>query len=148
VSEPSPNPRARKVWKYLLIGMLLGVIGLAGLLWYSTTDAFQAMVRRRLVSELELITGGRVQLGSFHTAPLRLRVDVRDLTIHGLEKNGEVPYAHVDRMLAQVKVISVLGAEFGVSSLELEHPVVHLISYADGSTNQPVPKVERISSKN
>ena len=130
------------------MAMLLGVLCLAGLLWYSTTDAFQAMVRRRLVTELELITGGRVQLGSFHTTPFRLRVDVRDLTIHGLEKNGEVPYAHVDRMLAQVKVISVLGAEFGVSSLELEHPVVHIIWNEDGSTNQPIPKVKRISDKN
>src|SRR4051794_10577174 len=118
------------------------------LIWYSTTPAFQSMVRRRLITELELITGGKVQLGSFHTTPLRLRVDVRDLTIHGLEKDGEIPYAHVDRMLAQVKVISVLGAEFGVSSLELEHPVVHIIFYGDGSTNQPVPTVKRISEKN
>jgi translocation and assembly module TamB len=148
VSEAKPNPRPRRVWKYLLIAMLLGVVSLAGMLWYSTTDAFQAMVRRRLVTELELITGGRVQLGSFHTTPFRLRVDVRDLTIHGLEKSGEIPYAHVDRMLAEVKVISVLGAEFGVSSVELEHPVVHIIFYGDGSTNQPVPKVERISDKN
>jgi translocation and assembly module TamB len=148
VSEAKANPRPRRVWKYLLIAMLLGVVSLAGMLWYSTTDAFQAMVRRRLVTELELITGGRVQLGSFHTTPFRLRVDVRDLTIHGLEKSGEVPYAHVDRMLAEVKVISVLGAEFGVSSVELEHPVVHIIFYGDGSTNQPVPKVERISDKN
>jgi translocation and assembly module TamB len=148
VNEPSLSPRPRKVWRYLLVAMLLGVLGLAGFVWYSTTDAFQAMVRRRLVTELELITGGRVQLGSFHSTPFRLRVDVRDLTIHGLEKSGEVPYAHVDRVVAQVKVISVLGAEFGVSTLELEHPVVHVIFYADGTTNQPVPKVERISGKN
>src|SRR4051794_5271798 len=117
------------------------------LIWYSTTPAFQSMVRRRLITELELITGGKVELGSIHATPFRLRIDVRDLTIHGLEKPGEVPYAHVDRMLAQVKVISALGAEFGVSSLTLEHPVVHIIFYPGGTTNQPQPKVERISGK-
>ena len=147
MSEPSPSPRRRRIWKYLLLTALVGVVTLAGLAWYTTTDAFQAMVRRRLVAELELISGGRVDLGSFHTIPFRLRVEVRDLTIHGLEKPGEVPYAHVDSLAAQVKVISALGAEFGVDALVLEHPVVHVIFYPDGTTNQPQPKVQRISEK-
>jgi translocation and assembly module TamB len=106
------------------------------------------MVRRRLIAELELITGGRVELGSFHTTPFRLRIDVRNLTIHGLEKPGDVPYAHVDRLVAQVKIISALGAEFGVDSLVLEHPVVHVVFFEDGSTNQPQPGVQRSSDKN
>jgi translocation and assembly module TamB len=148
VTEPSSTPRLRKIWRYLLVVMLAGALLLAGLVWYSTTDTFQAMVRRRLIAELELVTGGRVQLGSFHATPFRLRVDVRDLTIHGLERPGEVPYAHVDRMVAQVKVISALGAEFGVSSLSLEHPVVHVIFYPDGTTNQPQPKVKIVSGHN
>jgi translocation and assembly module TamB len=106
------------------------------------------MVRHRLVAELERVTGGRVELGGFHTMPLRFRVDVRDLTIHGLEGPGEVPYAHVDRLVAQVRIISVLGAEFGFSRVVLERPVIHVIVYPDGSTNQPQPKLAQASQKN
>jgi translocation and assembly module TamB len=125
----------------------VGWIIFGAVAWYTTTDSFQSMVRQRLVAELEAITGGRVELGGFHTTPFRLRVDVRDLTIHGKEGPNEVPYAHVDRLIAEMKVISVLGAEIGFDLLVLEHPVVHVILYPDGSTNQPAPKIEPVKGK-
>jgi translocation and assembly module TamB len=142
VTDPGPRSRWRRIGKYLLITDLVVLLLLAGLAWYTTTDSFQAMVRRRLIAELERVTGGRVELGGFHTIPFRLRVDVRNLTIHGLEKPGDVPYFHVDRLVAQVRLISVLGAEFGLSSVVLEHPVVHVVLYPDGTTNQPEPKLK------
>jgi translocation and assembly module TamB len=99
------------------------------------------MVRGRLVEELQRVTGGRVDLGSFHTIPFRLQVDVRDLTIHGKETPGEIPYVHIDRLVAQVKLISILGAEFGFTSVVFERPIIHVIQYSDGTTNQPESKV-------
>ena len=105
------------------------------------------MVRRRLVAELETITGGRVELGSFHTTPFLLRVEARDLTIHGSEKADEIPYAHVERVVAVVKVISALGFEFGFHSLLLDHPVLHIVVYPDGTTNQPTPRLRLTSDK-
>jgi len=145
MTETGARPRWRRFWKYLLIATAAGWILLGFALWYSTTDSFQSMVRRRLVAELERVTGGRVDLGGFHTIPFRFQVDVRDLTIHGLEAPGEVPYAHVDRLVAEVKLISVLGAEFGFRSVVLERPVVHIIVYPDGTTNQPELKVKQTS---
>ena len=136
------NSRRRRIWRYLLLLASAGVLLSAGLAWYATTNSFQAMVRRRLVAELEAITGGRVELGSFHTSPFRFRVEVRDLTIHGSEGPNEVPYAHVERVVAEIKIISVLGAELGFHSLILDHPVVHVMVYADGTTNQPPPRLK------
>src|SRR5438270_3084341 len=108
MTEAGDKPRRRRIFKYLLVTLCVGVVLLGALVWYATTDSFQAMVRARLVAEVEKITGGTAELGSFHVVPLRFRVEVRDLTIHGLEKAGEVPYAHIDRLTATVKVISVL----------------------------------------
>jgi translocation and assembly module TamB len=141
------NSRRRRIWRYLLSVALAGLLLMAGLFWYVNTDSFQAMVRRRLVTELEKATGGRVELGSIHTSPFRLRVEARDLTIHGRENPTEVPYAHVERVVAEVKIISVLGAEFGFHSLVLDHPAIHIIVYPDGSTNQPVPKVRQATKE-
>jgi translocation and assembly module TamB len=138
--------RHRKIWKYLLFLLLASLLLLGVATWYMTTDSFQVSVRHRLVTELERITGGRVDLGSFHTIPFRLQVEVRDLTIHGLERPVEVPYAHVDRVVAEIKIISILGREFGFHTVLLEHPVVHIILYPDGTTNQPQPMLGESSA--
>jgi len=146
VSEARAKPRWRRFRSYLLVAGVAGLLLLAGLGWYATTDSFQALVRRRLVAELERITGGRVDLGGIHTVPFRFQVDIRDLTIHGREAPSEVPYAHVDRLVAHLKLISALEAEVGFSSLILDHPVFHFIQYPDGTTNQPVPKLKAASA--
>jgi translocation and assembly module TamB len=140
------SPRRRQLWKYLLILLTAGLVILGGLAWFSTTPAFQSWVRGRLIAELERITGGRVELGSFHSMPFRFQVEVRDLTIHGKEAAGEVPFAHIDRLTAEVKLISVLGAEFGFHSVVMERPIIHIITYMDGTTNQPQPRVSSDAS--
>jgi len=148
MSEAGAKPDRRKgLWKYLLVAAVAGLVLLSALAWYATTDSFQAAMRRRLVAELERTSGGRVELGVIHTIPFRLQVDVRDLTIHGREAAGEVPYAHVDRLVARIKIISLLETQFGFDSVVLERPVVHVILYPDGSTNQPTPKLTDASAK-
>src|SRR6266567_191987 len=134
------RPTWRKIGRYLFLGSLLCLLLFSGLLWYVTTDSFQPMVRGRIIAAIERATGGRVELGSFHAIPLRLEVEVRDLTIHGRESPGDVPYAHVDSMSAIVNLPSVLGARISFHSLTLQHPVVHIRFYSEGSTNQPSPK--------
>jgi translocation and assembly module TamB len=100
-----------------------------------------------LVAELERVTGGRVDLGGIHTIPFRFQVEIRNLTIHGRESASEVPYAHVDRLVARIKLISTLEAEFGFSSLVLDRPVVHIVLYPDGTSNQPAPKLKGTSTR-
>jgi len=146
VTEPATRPRRR--WKYLLMAGGAGFVLLLGAFWYTTTDSFQAYVRRRMVAEVERITGGRAEIGSFHVVPFHMQVEVRDITVHGKEPPGDVPLAHADHLFAQVKVISFLRTEFGFYSLSLEHPVVHIAVAADGTTNVPALKVLSPSSQN
>jgi translocation and assembly module TamB len=122
-----------------------GLLCLLAGLWYITTDSFQNLVRRRMIAEVERITGGRVEIGSIHTVPFHAQVEVRDITVHGREAAGEVPLAHVDRLVARVKIISILRSEFGFHEVVLDHPVIHVGFYPDGSTNVPGPSVVRAS---
>ena len=94
------------------------------------------MVHRRIVSALEQITGGGVELGRFTVVPFRFRVEIYDLTIHGKEASSDVPYAHTDHAVAEISVISIFEKEFGFHAIALDHPVIHIISYPDGTTNQ------------
>ncbi len=146
MNEPTPA-RRRSWWKLFGLFCIFSVVALSLLGWYVTTDSFQQAVLRRVVAALEKVTGGRVEIGQLHSIPFRLRVDVRDLIIHGREAPDQVPYLRVDRLQAEVKIISLLSTEIGLHSLVLEHPVMHIIVYTDGSTNQPAPAVSRSPGK-
>lgn len=149
MSESGAPPSRRKIGKYVFATVAAGILLLGSLFWYTTTDSFQRMVRRRLIAEIERVTGGHVEVGSFHTQPFQFEVEIRDLTVHGSEASGEIPFAHVDHLTAHIKVISVLGAELGLRSVVLDHPVLHLIFSTDGSTNQPQrASIESSSSRN
>jgi len=141
VSEPAARPR--RWWKYLLIvsGVFV-ILAIAGA-WYITTASFQSYVRSRMVKEVERITGGRAEVGSFHLVPFHLQVEVRNITVHGKESPNDVPLAHADSLLAQLKVISLLRTEFGFKTVVLERPIVHISIGPDGTTtNIPGLKVQ------
>jgi translocation and assembly module TamB len=138
--DSNAKASSRRVWKIFLGLFICGAVLIGAFAWYLTSNSFQAFVRRQLVAELEQATGGRVEVGAFHTSPFRLRVEVLNITIHGREASGEVPYAHVDQLIAEIKIISLLEREFGLHSLVLERPVIHIIFYPDGTTNQPQPR--------
>jgi translocation and assembly module TamB len=145
VTEPAARPR--RWWKYLLLATGVIVVAVLAALWYTTTNSFQAYVRRRTVAEMERITGGRAEIGSFHVVPFHLQVEVRNITVRGKEAASDVPLAHADSLVAQLKVISFLRTEFGFHSVTLEHPVVHIAVGLDGATNVPAPRVTARASE-
>ena len=136
-----PSAKLTRRWrKYLLILFAAGLVTFLGLLIYVNTDSFQALVRRRLIAEVERVTGGRAEIASIHTTPFRMQVDVRGITVHGRESATAVPLAHVDRIVARLKFNFLLRSELAFSDLILEQPVVHVAFYPDGSTNFPSKK--------
>jgi len=137
VTETLAKAAPRRNWKYLLIFFFVSFLGAISLLIYVNTESFQSLVRRRLVAEVERVTGGRVEIGSIHTTPFRQQVDVRDITVHGRESATDIPLAHADRIVARMKLISLLRSEFGFHEVILEEPVIHVAFYSDGTTNVP-----------
>ena len=147
MNEPSATPVRRRWWKYLLL-FPVGIVLLAlGFLWYINTDSFQSLVRRRLVEEVEQITGGRAEIGSFHTVPFQMQVDIRNITVHGRESANETPLAHADRIVARLKISSLLRSEPGFHELVVDRPVIHIQVYPDGTTNVPQLAVRETSSR-
>jgi translocation and assembly module TamB len=138
--QQKPRVRHLRLKAALAVAFLFVVVGLA---WYLTSPTFREHMRKALIAKLEHVTGGRVELRSLRWNLSRLEIEVDDLTIHGLEPANETPYAHADRIYARLKILSFVGREFGLRELAIDHPVVHLIVNADGTTNQPRPKVAR-----
>jgi translocation and assembly module TamB len=140
VIQPSTKPARRRWWKYLLFVSAAAFLTALGLLVYINTDSFQSLVRRRLIAEVERVTGGRVEIGSIHTTPFRLQADVRGITVHGRESATDVPLAHVDRIVARLKISSLLRSELAFNQVIFAQPVVHVAFYPDGTTNFPPRK--------
>ena len=140
MTEAAIKPVRRRWWKYLLYVGAVGIFAVLGLLIYINTDSFQSLVRRRLVAEVERITGGRAEIASIHTIPFRLQAEVRGITVHGRESGEDVPLAHADGIVARLKIISLLRSEFAFNQIVLEQPVIHVVFYPDGTTNFPPRK--------
>jgi translocation and assembly module TamB len=144
---PTPNQEEKQSrqgvhpawWVCLTVALLIAALLGTGL-WYISTPQFAEKVRLKLIAVLEESTGGRVELKAFRWNVRTLMFEVDDLTIHGLEAPTEVPYAHVDRVYIQLKLLAILHPSATLKLLDAQHPVIHLIVYPDGSTNQPRPK--------
>jgi translocation and assembly module TamB len=135
------KPKRKKLLWSAMIGCTLLVLALFAA-WYLRGPGFREFVRARIVAQIEDATGGRVEIGRLEWKLSKLDFDLRDVTIHGLEGPNEVPYIHVDRIFVRGKVGSLFHRALGLRLLELDRPIVHLIVYPDGSTNQPKPKAK------
>src|SRR3954469_4273864 len=148
MTEPAAGPKKkRKIWKYLLLIVLSGLLLVAGMGWYATTASFRDRLRVRVIAELQRITGGRGEVGSLHIVPFRLRVIVRGLTIHGLEAPTDIPLFHAEQLTATARIISFTSAQFTLERLHVEQPTIHLIVNADRTSNLPGPPTDS-QSKN
>jgi translocation and assembly module TamB len=134
------------IWRVGGALLLLVIALVTGLLFYASSAHFSNQVRQKVISVLEEATGGRVEIHSLQWNLRHLSVEVNDLTIHGMEGPGQLPYAHLDRLYARVKILSFVEARLGLDFMEVDRPEIHLIVHPDGSTNQPTPKAKQSSS--
>jgi len=136
----------RRLWISLTIGVVL-LAGFLSLAWYLQSPSFADWVRRKVIASIEDATGGRVEMAAFRWNLSQWAFEADNLTIHGLEPPGELPYVHVDHTLVRLHIISFFQRQFSVEQLQLQHPVIHVIVYPDGKTNAPEPKIKVVSNK-
>ena len=133
-APPGKKTKRRRLWLAVLV-LLLG--SFAGLTIYLNSDSFRETVRTRVVAELSRMTGGKVEIQSFTWQLSSLRFVATGLTIHGREAATEPPYFHADRVTVEIQIVSFLSRSVTLNKVVIDRPVVHLITYPDGSTNQP-----------
>ena len=134
--------RRRVAWIAGTLGALLLLAAGTGVVALRS-GWFREQVRSRLVSAVETATGGRVEIGSFAFDWRRLRVVIRDFTLHGTEPAGKPPLLHADSIAVGLKIVSLLERTVDIADLDVAAPHVYLTIDADGRTNIPEPKVKR-----
>lgn len=141
---PAPAKRQTRWRKWLkraqkcsaLLALILA-LGVGLVVWTGLADRW---ARRVIVGQLEKMTGGRVELGKFRFHPLRLRAELTDLTIHGLEPAGVPPFFHADFMLVDIRVDSFFRRKISLDEVRVDRPAVHVRIEGAGRSNVPTPK--------
>ena len=141
---PRPSRLRRFVLRHLPLslagGAFLLVVALTAFFFWANSAQCERIVRRWLIAKVETMTGGRVEIASFHWHLFHLEADADGVTIHGLEAPGEAPYASIGNLRVRLSVLGFLSPKILLSDLDISHPSLHLIVYPDGSTNQPRPR--------
>ncbi|HXO37305.1 MAG TPA: hypothetical protein VN872_01635, partial [Candidatus Acidoferrum sp.] len=138
---PPPTPtKKRKLRPFLVLAGLALALLLVGLLSYLNSGSFRETVRQRVIAQLRQMTGGKVEVESFTWNLSTLHFEALNVTIHGREAAGEVPYAHADRIGVDVKIVSFFTRKISLESVAIDRLVLHLMIYPDGTTNQPPPQ--------
>jgi translocation and assembly module TamB len=146
-----PAARPSRLRRFFLRHLPLSVAGLVillsvttiGLYFAASSAGFENFIRRQMVLKLETATGGRVEIASFHWHLLTQEAEAGGLVIHGLEAPGEAPYAQAESVRVRFSVLGFLSPRILLRDLTIVKPQLHLIVYADGSTNQPQPRKPR-----
>ena len=145
--EAPPRGKRTRLRRFFLRHLPLSLAAIAVLLslaavaayFIASSAAFENLVRKRLIAQVETVTGGRTEISSFHWRLLALEAEADGVVIHGTEDPGEAPYAQIDRLRVQVSILGLFTPHIALRNLEIDRPRLHFIVYRDGSTNQPRP---------
>lgn len=140
--------RARRIWLWVGGGFLslLLVLVVAGVVIVQT-EWFRNMVRQKIVGAVETGTGGKAEIGSFSFDWRRLRAEIHEFVIHGLEPANTAPLLRAKLVLVDLRLISPFKGAVDIHYLLVDTPQANVIVYPDGHTNVPAPKVKATSDK-
>src|SRR5208283_4895986 len=110
-------------------------IALAAIAVYS--GLANPLLRRALVSRMEALTGGKVEVRTVSISWFSLDATVRGLVVHGKEPSGTEPLFTVEQAKIGLRVDSFWGRKVSLKELILQQPRFHVRVEKDGSNNLP-----------
>ena len=117
--------RALRIGLKIACGLaaLLLLLAAAGLLALRS-DWFRENVRRRIVAELERITGGTATLGGYAVNWRLFTVEFRDLTLRGKEPRAAPPLFEAKSIEVGLKIVSLWKEQVDLQSIVVREPRV------------------------
>jgi translocation and assembly module TamB len=122
-------------WLIYAAGVLLVLC--AVILALASTGWFRNILQHRVEASLSRVTGGKVEIAGMEFHPLDLRVHVRRLVIHGLEKDATKPLFSAQDVAISVSPESLLRFRLLLRTLQWQRAELYVRTDPDGSTNLP-----------
>jgi len=130
-------PKSLRLAVYVVESLL--VLVLAALIAMESSW-FQHWLEGRVITGLENVTGGRVEMAGFRFRPWLFQLTLEKLVIHGSEPAGEPPLISARNVAARLNPGPLLRRRLRLRSLDLDELRLHLQTAPDGSTNLPGPQ--------
>ena len=128
------------IWNWIIhTPWVLMVIALLAVVVFFGSGAGNPLLTRLLVSRLEGITGGKVELRTLSVRWFAMRATIKGLVIHGREPAGSEPLFTAEEVQAALRIDSFWGRRISLNELIVEQPHVHVRVEKNGATNVPVP---------
>src|SRR5271169_1984948 len=118
---------------WLALGIALAVIAVG-------SGLANPLLRHILISQLESLTGGKVEVRTASLSWFSLNATVRGLVIHGKEPETTEPLLAVEQARVGLRIDSFWGRKVSLNDLVLISPRVHIRVEKDGSNNLPTLK--------
>ncbi len=131
--------RLRKLlrWaKRLALAFLALALLFAALAWLGVMDRW---ARGAIITRVERMTGGTVELDSFRFYWWSLRAEMTGFVVRGREPAGTPPLFRADRFTVDVRVDSLIRRKISLDEVLLEHPQIHIRFDESGRSNVPEP---------
>jgi translocation and assembly module TamB len=109
------------------------------------TSWFARYARALITSNIEQATGAHVSIGSITIEWTSFVIHIHDVTIHGTEPASSAPFLQVAEVTARLEPFSGIAHLLDIAYVGIRRPRVNLITFADGTTNIPHPRIQKAS---
>jgi translocation and assembly module TamB len=128
------------IWNWIIhTPWVLAVLALLAIVVFFGSGGGNPLLTRLLISRLETMTGGKVELRSLSIQWLDLRATIKGLVIHGREPVGTEPLFTAEEVQAGLRIVSFWGRRISLDELVVQQPHVHIRVEKNGTTNVPEP---------
>ena len=128
----------KRRWNVASVVVAAVALGVAAML-VLRSDWFLKQVRLKLVREIEIATGGKVEIGRFDYHWKTLEFEAGGVVLHGLEQRGQAPLLRARLIRLTLGPGTLFERRLDIRGLRIERPEVHIYVAADGTTNLPHP---------
>ncbi len=133
----------RRKWRWLRrVAWILGAkifLIVTGLMIFFGSGAGNPLLSRLLISRLEQLTGGKVELRSVSIQWLAMQATIKGVVIHGRESAGTEPLFAAEEVRAGLRIDSFWGRRISLNELVVQRPHLHIRVEKNGTTNLPAP---------
>ena len=122
-----------------MAGLLVLIVaaGVTLLLVIDHSRSFRQNILARVERSLAESTGAKIEIRDFNLHLASLTLDIYGLIVRGREADQSRPLLQADHVEAGVRIDSFLRRTWRLTSVVIDHPVVHLVVNQAGENNLP-----------
>jgi translocation and assembly module TamB len=138
----------KRRWKPILaMALILGAIFTTTAIWFINSGWIENYIVTRAKAEVEKTLGAKLSIGKLRLDYWQGRAIISTIQIQGKEPANAPPLFSASEVQLAASLASFSQSRIDLRSLTLKNPKFNIITFPDGSTNIPGPKVKNTGGR-